>query len=155
LAEPVAADIGLGIDQLAEHAGVDLLLDPAEMAFPPALIAQGEHDAGLAATLGDLAAVGDRVGDRLVEEDMLTGFRRHARGFEMHVVRCRIDDGLDLRVFENGLIARRCAAAIFGGEGRPLWLRARKASDDFELAGTLDRVGQHIGPPAHAKAGDA
>ena len=48
LAEPVAADIGLGIDQFAEHAGLDLLLDPAEMAFAPALIAEREHDAGLA-----------------------------------------------------------------------------------------------------------
>src|ERR1017187_4727341 len=125
------------------------------MTFPRALIAQGEHGAGLAATLGDLAAVGDRVGDWLVEEDMLTGFRRHARGFEMPVVWRRIDDGLDLRVFENGLIARRCAAAIFGGEGLALLFRARKASDPFDLAGTLDRVGQHVGPPAHANAGDA
>src|ERR1039458_3780921 len=125
------------------------------MAFPPALIAQCEHDTGLAATLGDLAAVGDRVGDRLVEKNMLAGLRRQARGFKMHVVRRRIDDGLDLRVGENGLIARRCAAAIFGGEGRPLLFRARKTGDDLELAGTLDRVGQHVGPPAHAKAGDA
>src|ERR1039457_6111988 len=82
LAEPVAADIGHGIDHLAEHAGVDLLPDPTEMAFPPALIAEREHDARLAAARGDLATVGNRIGDGLVEEDMLAGFRRHARGLE-------------------------------------------------------------------------
>ena len=80
LAEPVAADIGFGVDQLAEHAGVDLLPDPAEMALAPALIAQRQHHAGLAADLGDGAALRDGVGDRLVEKDVLAGGGRLPRG---------------------------------------------------------------------------
>ena len=80
LAEPVAADVGLGVDELAERAGVDLLLHPAEVALAPALVAERQHHAGLAADLGDGAAVGDGVGDRLVEEDVLAGRGRGAGG---------------------------------------------------------------------------
>ena len=101
LAEPVAADVRLGVDELAEHAVVDLLADPAELALAPALVAEREHDAGLAARLGDRAAVGDGVGDRLVEEDVLAGRRRRARRLEMHVVRRGVDDRLDRLVGQD------------------------------------------------------
>ena len=86
---------------------------------------------------------------------MLAGIGRRARGFEMHAIGRRIDDGLDVLVVENGLVTRHRAAAIFGGEGRALFLGAGIASGDRELAGTVDRVGQHVGPPAHAKGCDA
>src|SRR5262249_59140961 len=92
LAEPVAADIGLGVDQLAEYALVDLLLDKAEMALAASLIAERQHDAGLAGALADSAALGNRVGDRLVEKEGLAGLRRRPPGLEMHVVRGPVDD---------------------------------------------------------------
>src|SRR5258708_27011760 len=95
LAEPVAADIALSLPQLAEAAGVDLGLDPAEMTLPPALIAERQHHAGGLADARDLAALRDRVSDRLVEENVLAGPGGHAGGGAMHAVPRRIDDGLD------------------------------------------------------------
>src|SRR5205807_1654056 len=53
LAETVAADVGLGVHELAELTRVDFLPDPAEMALAAALVTQREHHAGLAARRGD------------------------------------------------------------------------------------------------------
>ena len=50
LAETVAADIALGLDELAEAAGVDLVLDPAEMIFAAALIAERQMTPALSQT---------------------------------------------------------------------------------------------------------
>src|ERR1041385_9504806 len=94
LAETIAADVGFGVDQLAEESFVDLALDPAELAFPAALIAQGQDHARLAADLGDPAAGGNRVGDGFVEKDMLAGIGRRARGLAMDAIWRGIDDGL-------------------------------------------------------------
>src|SRR5580693_4681662 len=73
LAEPVAADIAFRLHQPAEAAGVDLRLDPAELAFAAPLIAEREHDAGRLAQAGDVAALRHTISDRLVEKDMLAG----------------------------------------------------------------------------------
>ena len=112
LAEAVAADVGLGVDELAEPAGIDLLPDPAEVALAPALIAERQHHAGLAAGLRDGAAVGDGVGDRLVEEDVLAGGSGGAGGGQMHIVRRRVDDRLDLGIGQHRLVAL-CRAASY------------------------------------------
>src|SRR5258708_27371717 len=101
LAEPVAADIALSLHQLAEAAGVDLGLDPAEMTLAPALIAERQHHAGGLADARNLAALRDRVSDRLVEENVLAGVGSHAGGGEMHAVRRRIGDGLASGVGED------------------------------------------------------
>jgi hypothetical protein len=154
LAQPVAADVGFGVDELAEVAIVDLLLDPAEMALAAALIAERENDAGAAAGLGDGAAVGDVVGDRLVEEHVLARLGGSAGSGEMHVVRRGVDDGFDLRVGQHLFVARGGFAAVFLGEGGALVLRSGVTSGDFDLAGALDGIGQHVRPPAHADAGD-
>jgi hypothetical protein len=90
LAQAIAADVGLGIDQLAEAA--DVLLDPAEMTLSPPLIAEGEDDLRLAASLGDGARIADRVGDRLVEEGGFSGARGGEGGLKVHRVRRGIDD---------------------------------------------------------------
>ena len=59
------------LTSLPNTTGIDLPPDPAEVALAPPLIAQRQHHAGLAAGLGDGAAVRDAVGDRLVEETCL------------------------------------------------------------------------------------
>jgi len=112
------------------------------MAFAPALIAECKRNARLPAGLGDLAAVGNGIGDRLVEKDMLAGGCRLTRGLQMNVVRRRVYNGLDVLVGENGLVARRRTAAVFCGEGRALLFGAGEAGDDLELAGALDGVGR-------------
>ena len=155
LAQPVAADVRLGIDQLAEHAGIDLLLHPAEVALAPALIAERQHDAGLAAHLADRAPVGDRVRDRLVEEHMLARRRGGACGLEMHVVRRRVDDRVDRRIGQHLFVARRRPALVFGGKGGALVGRARIARRDLDPVRARHGVGQHVRPPTHADASHA
>ena len=93
---------------------LDFRSDPAKVTFAPALVAERQHDAVLFADARDGGAVRDAVGDRLVEKDMLAGFRRHLRCFEMNVVGGRVDDRLNRVVFEDVLIAYRRPAAIFG-----------------------------------------
>ena len=154
LAEPVAADIAFRLHQLAEAAGVDLGLDPAEMAFPPALIAERENDTGLLADARDLDAFGDRVGDRLVEEDVLAGRGGEAGGLEMRVVGRGVDDRLDRIVLEDLIVARRRPAAVFCREGAALVFGAGEAGDDLDLGRALGGVGQHVRPPAHAQRRD-
>jgi len=66
LAEPIAADVALGLYELAEAAGIDLGFDPAEMTLAPALVAERKHDAGILAYARDLLAFMHRVGDRFV-----------------------------------------------------------------------------------------
>ena len=152
LAEAVAADVGLGVDELAEQAVLDLLPDPAEMALAPPLIAERQHHAGLAAGLRDGAAVRDAVGDRLVEEDVFARGGGGAGGRQMHIVRRCVDDSLDLGIGQHRLVARGWPAAIFCRELFALFLGAGVAADDLELARTLDGIGQNIGPPSHADA---
>jgi hypothetical protein len=43
LAEAVAADVGLGVDKLAEQTVIDLPPDPAEVALAPPLVAERQH----------------------------------------------------------------------------------------------------------------
>ena len=74
---------------------------------------------------------------------------------QMHVVRRRVDDRLDLGIGQDRLVARGRPAAVFRREAFALVLRAGVAAADLELAGALDGVGQHVRPPAHADAGDA
>ena len=47
LAQAVTANVGFCVDQFAKHPSVDLLLDPAKLALSPALVAQGQNNAGL------------------------------------------------------------------------------------------------------------
>src|SRR5215510_8387454 len=155
LSEPVAADIGFRIDNLAENAGIDLLPDIAEMAFAPSLIAEPKHDAGLAGAFRDGKAFGHRIGNRLVEENMLARLGRRPRRLQMDVVGGGIDDRLDGRVGEDRLIARRSLAAVLLGKGPPLVIRSGEAGRNLDLAGSFDGVGQHIRPPAHADRGYA
>src|SRR6185436_13695767 len=152
LAEAIAADVGLGIHQRAETA--DVLLHPAEVAFASPLVAEGEDDLRLAAGLGDRARVGDGIGDRLVEESRLAGARRREGGLEVHRVRRGVDDRVDPLVGKDRFVRRRGLAAVLGGEFLALFLRAAVAGGDLELAGALDRVGKHVGPPAHADTTD-
>ena len=95
LAQPVAADVGFRVHQLAELALDDLLLDQPEVGFAPPLVAEGENHLGIAARLGEGAGVGDRVGDRLVEKDMLACGRRGARRLQVRGIRRGVDDRLD------------------------------------------------------------
>ena len=125
------------------------------MALAPALIAERQHHAGLAAHLADRAAVGHGVGDRLVEEHVLAGRGRGARGFEMHVVRRGVDDRLDGGIGEHLVVARRRPAFVFCGERRALVGRAGVAGGDLDLLRPLHGVGQHVRPPTHADTGDA
>ena len=149
LPEPVARDVRLGIDELAEHTVVDSLADPAKVAFLAPLVSEREHDARLAAGRGQGAGIRNRVGDRLVEKDVLAGLRRRARRLRMHVVRRRVDDRLDDAVVQDRVVARRGVAGIFFRECLALLLGARIAGDDLELSRALDGVGEHIRPPAH------
>ena len=142
LAQPVAADVGLGVDELAEVSAI--FLDPAKMALAPALIAQREHHLRLAAGLGERSRVGDRVGDRLVEEHVLAGPGRGARGLAVHAVRRGVDDRLDALVFEDLLVRPRRLAAVLGRELCRAFPRAAEAGGDLQLAGALDGVGEHI-----------
>ena len=106
LAQAIAADVRFGVDEPAEHAVLDLASNPAKLAFLAALVAEREHDTGLAACRGEAARVGDRVRDRLVQKDVLAGLRSLARRVEVHVVRRGIDDRLDRAVFEKRRVAR-------------------------------------------------
>ena len=155
LAQPVAADVALGIDELAEHPIVDLAAYPPKMAFAAALVAEGEHNTCFPAGSREGARVGNRVGDGLVEKHMLARSGGGTRGFEVYVVRRRIDDRLDFAVFQYGLVAGRRAAAILGGEGLPFLLGPRVARDDAQLAGARNRISKHVRPPSHAEAGDS
>src|SRR5437899_928400 len=127
----------------------------AEMALAPALIAEPEHDAGPAGAFRYGKALGDGIGDRLVEEHVLVGLGRRPRGLQMNVVGGGIDDRLDRWVGQDRLIGRRGPAAVFLGKGAALVLRSGEAADNFDLAGSLDGIRQHVRPPAHADRGDA
>src|SRR5205823_3622030 len=65
-----------------ERASIDFPFDITEMAFAPPLIAERQHDPCLAAHAGDFATLAHRVGDRLVEEDVLAGRGRRPRGWQ-------------------------------------------------------------------------
>src|SRR5882672_11511123 len=95
LAKAIAADVGFGVDQLAEDARVDLLADPAEMALAAALVSQREHHARFPARLGDRPAFRYGVGDRLVEKNVLAGGGGRARRLQVDVVGRGVDDRLD------------------------------------------------------------
>ena len=155
LAEAVAADVALRLHQPAEPAGLDLRLDPAEMVLAAALIAEREDDAGRLAEAGDFAALGDGVGDRLVEKHVLAGGRRHPRGLEMDAIGRRVDDRRDRGIGQNFLVARRGTAAVFRGKGRALLVGSGEAGGDLDRAGALRGIRQHVGPPADAEHGDA
>ncbi len=125
-AEPVAADIRLGIDHLAERAGLDLPLDPAEMAFAPTLIAEREHDAGLPANFGDLPPSDTELAIGLSRKTCF----RHAAAWGV-VSRCTwfgvvLMMASMASVFENGLVARCRLTAIFLGEGLTLFSEREK-----------------------------
>ena len=154
LADAIAADVRLCIDELSERARVDPFPDPSELALAATLIADREHDARLAADGGDRSSVGDGIGDRLVEKHVLAGTRRSTRCFEMHVVRRRVDDRLDRVVAQNRLVTRCRPATVLGGESLAFFVRARVAGSDPQLARTLDRIREHVRPPAHADARD-
>src|SRR5439155_9516002 len=124
------------------------------MALATALVTQGEHDARLAAGLGDGAPLGNGVGDRLVEKNMLAGRRRGARRLKVRVVRRGVDDRLDCAIVEDSLVARRRFAPVLRGERFALVFRARVACDDLEFFRPLDGVGEDVRPPAHPDAGD-
>src|SRR5262249_9086927 len=141
----------LRIDELSEF--LDSLLDPAKMTLAPPLVAEREHDFRLAASLGECTRIGDRVGDRLVEEHVLAGLGRGARGLQVHGIRRGVDDRLDGAIGEHGLVGGIGAAAVLRGELVALVGRAGIATGDGELARALDRVGEHVGPPPHADAG--
>ena len=149
LAEAIAADVRLGVDELAEPAGFDLLPDIAEMALAPPLIAERQHHAGLAAGLGDGAAVRDAVGDRLVQKDVLAGGCGRAGRRQMHIVRRRVDDRLDLGIGQQRLVARGRPAAVFCREVFAFFLGPGVAAADLELARALDGIRQNVGPPSH------
>ena len=125
------------------------------MAFAAALIAEREDDAGLLAYPRNFHAFADRVGDRLVEEDVLAGVRGLPRRLEMHIVRRGVDDRFDRRIGEDRFIALRLRAAVFFRESRALVGGAREAGHDLELVGAFAGVGEHIRPPANPKNGDA
>src|SRR5207248_2844455 len=95
--------------------------------FTTALVTESQYHAFLLADARDGVSVGDGVGNRLVEKDMLAGLRRHSRGLEMDIVGRRIYDRFNPVVFENFLIAPRRAAVVFGGECAPLFFRTRVA----------------------------
>ena len=154
LAQPVAADIGLGIDELAEETSIDLLLYPAKVAFAPPLIAERQYHASGSAGLGDGAAVDDAVGDRFVEEDVLARCCGGTRGRPMCLVRRGVDDGFDLGVGQHRVVACHRPAAVLAGEALPFFRGSRIARDDLELTGAPRGVGQNARPPADANRGD-
>src|SRR5207248_6306107 len=102
--------------------------------------------------LGKRARIGDGIGDRLVEKDMLARLRRGDRGFAMHRIRRGVDDRLDAAVVQYFLERTRCAAAVLGGEFLALFRGAAVAGGDAELPRALDRISEHVRPPAHADA---
>src|SRR5882724_11525251 len=152
LAQAVAADVRLRVDQLAEFA--DVLLDPAEVRLAPPLVAERQHHFRFSARRGQGLCIFDRVRDRLIEEDVLAGVCRSDRRFEMDRVRRGVDDRLDAAVIEDLFVGPRRAAAVFGRKFLALVLGAAVARRDRELAGALDGIGKHIRPPAHADARD-
>ena len=61
LAFAVSADVGLGLNQLAERAFRDAVPDPFEMIFPAALVTDGKDDATILDDAGDCLGVGNGV----------------------------------------------------------------------------------------------
>ena len=155
LAKAIAADVGFGVDELAEDPRVDLAADPAEMALASALVAQGEDYSLLLAEFRDDAAFRNGIGDRFVEEYVLSRQRGCEGRLDVSVVRRGIDDRFDAGILQNHLVVRRRRATVLRGKGAALVLRACVAGDDPQLLRSLDRVGEDIRPPAHADAGDA
>ncbi len=153
-AETVAADVAFRIHQFAEYAGVDLLPDPAKVPFTAALITHAQHHAGLAAGVSQRTAVGNGVGNRLVEKHMLAGLRGGDGGFAVHAVGRGVDDGVYVAVGEDRVVRGRCGARILPGKHIALVLRTRVARYDVDGVGALDCIGKHVRPPAHAQAGD-
>src|SRR5438067_9821140 len=125
------------------------------MTLPAPLVSERQDYSFFPTELGDDPPFGHGVGDRLVEEDVLARERSRERGLDVRAVRRGVDDRLDAAVLQNGLVIRRSGTTVLGGKGPPLLFGARVASDDLEVFGPLDRVGEDIRPPAHADAGDA
>src|SRR5262249_44015024 len=94
-AEAIATDVGLGVDELAEDARIELVANPAEVALAAALIAERKHNVRGPAGRDAGARVSDRVRNRLVEKHVLSGKRGGARSLEMRVVGRRVDDRID------------------------------------------------------------
>src|SRR5262245_65580356 len=103
------------------------------MALAAALVAERENYFRLPADLRDRSALGHRVGDRLVEEDVLAGLGRGARRLQVRVVRRGVDDRFDRAIFQDRLVARRRGALVLRGAGIALVLRAREAGAAPEL----------------------
>ena len=63
---------------------------------------------------------------------------------QMHVVRRRVDDAVQVGIIEQRFIGFRRVAVELFGKGRPLVLRSRETVGDFQIVGTLRRGGQYI-----------
>jgi len=118
LAEAVAADVRLRVHQPAEF--INSFFNPPEMALAAPLVTESQHHLRAAARVGDRARIGDRIGDRLVEEHVLSCRGRGERGFAVNPVRRGVDDGLDGAVVQNRLVRSCRATAVLRGELFPL-----------------------------------
>src|SRR4051795_7145686 len=123
------------------------------MALPSTLVAERKHYTGLLAYPCDHPAFIHSIGDRLLEKDVLAGFCRHARGFQVSVIRCGVDYCLNARLFQDRLVARCRRAIVLCREGPALIVGTRKARYDLELVGTLHRISEHVRPPTYSNYG--
>src|SRR4029077_13380607 len=69
--------------------------------------------------------------------------------------RRRVDDGLDVAVGQDLLVACGRPAPVLCREGGALVVGAGVAGRNLDRVGTQGRIVEHIGPPADAYDGDA
>src|SRR5581483_3092913 len=116
------------------------------------VVAEPERRAGALDRLDRGLGVGARERERLLAEDVLAGVRGGDHLRRVLRVRRREDDGVDLRVGEQLLVASGQAEALRLRELlhlRPH--RSRRAGDEADrVARALDGLDQRLAPPAEA-----
>lgn len=133
-------------DDPAQLARVDDLLDLDEVGMVSQDVAHADDDPFAPGRFGDTAAFGQRLGDRLFEQDVVTRLDGLHAGFEVHVLGRADQDGVGRnRVFEKAFVV---GEALFGrqpefrGDGVAADVVAFGDADQFQPAGVPDRVFQ-------------
>ena len=95
-------------DDPAQLARVDDLLDLDEVGVVSQDVAHADDDPFAPGRFGDTAAFGQRLGDRLFEQDVVTRLDGLHAGFEVHVLGRADQDGVGRNgVFEKNVRSRR------------------------------------------------
>ena len=156
---PPAVEPRLEPQHGAEHALVDQPPDRQEVAVPAAVLEHGQRDAPAAGLLDDLAPLGGRRGQRLVDDDGQPRLDTASRAIgDVRPVRCRDHDQVDLAGTDQlvGAVEQRRARVVAEHLRAPVRVRGHDRGQPEALrrgdqGSVEDAPGQPVAEQAHAQ----